>query len=837
MPNTLIEKLTNIKTAKENLKTALEGMGLNPGNDFSSYANFAQEQLQPAGGNGIKLFSTIEEMNADSNPHEGDLAIVYRSEIQNMTADMEVTSITFPETVTLPVAFTDNTYCRLRAVDSSIMFDGDCQLDQNSFRFNSWSESGMVSVEYTSTDGITYTRTRIRGDNGNLTNPVELHTTCKVEVEGEGEWNDNLGYFMQIGGMNFEGLFQYLNVDTNNQLTFNLSSLNISDTTINLVQAGPILNYEILKSAAKYLSQFYTASEFQFDAYIDYDNKVHIIYAKSRNDSLTRMFIVNKNSPEIYMGPNGRTVAEHFDAIYDDVEKTFKNEQSIAFTTMFKNVSSSGVNCVKINGYPICPIGIKQNNYDEWRHFNSTIYYLDTIDSNTNINITDDNLKLNEMVTKYVTAPTQLTLNDPNQILPGLIGYGKNGVVVGDNTIYNNLKTELISDSLCGNNNLNDLYYYENIPSKSQEARYNLLKNKIIKFNKSTSQTDKKIGILKEHINLQGTSSYNRFIVDGLSIGLVFTRGDNNYEVVILDNNGQTHYLYDEMPENCGGILRAWYYNNHIYIIFSDKTNASIYKLYKCTNTDDIEMITEIICPDTVAYFIDNSIFYINNGTSGQGSRKLYKFDLINELSSSVDLPFSVSSSHYLSRIGNVLTMCVYKLNDTFNKQTTLLQWNTNLELITNQEYTTNNTSNYIYNEYNVMAFRLNNKLYFSQYGYIYEADEINHTYNYVGVGENKSSGMDFVWASDNESLYTQELFTLFNYNEKNNITINDIWRLNNFALLTYYDNNFVEIVELIDVDQINNISNNGDIVTIIFNEKNNICTINPIGKIINIIE
>lgn len=212
MPNTLIEKLTNIKTAKENLKTALEGMGLNPGNDFSSYANFAQEQLQPAGGNGIKLFSTIEEMNADSNPHEGDLAIVYRSEIQNMTADMEVTSITFPETVTLPVAFTDITYCRLRAVDSSIMFDGNCQLDQNSFRFDSWSESGMIRAEYTSTDGITYTRTRIQGDNGDLTNPVELPTTCKVE----GEWNDNLGYFMQIGGGTFEGLYQSQSIKVKN---------------------------------------------------------------------------------------------------------------------------------------------------------------------------------------------------------------------------------------------------------------------------------------------------------------------------------------------------------------------------------------------------------------------------------------------------------------------------------------------------------------------------------------------------------------------------------------------------------------------------------------------
>ena len=384
----------------------------------------------------VKLFETEEQMQADTTAKEGDKAVVYRSEIQNMTADMEVTSLTFPDTVTLPTAFTGNARCRLRAVDSSVMFDGNCDLSKTSFRFDSWSESGMIRAEYTSTDGITYTRTRFQGDSGDLTNPVEV-PTCKVYRTEE--WNDNLGYFMQIGGMCFEGLFQYLKVDTNNQLTLNPLSLNISDTTINLVQAGPILNYEILKSAAKYLSQFYTDDEFQFDAYIDYDNKVHIIYAKSGYNSFTRIFVVNKSNPVIYMGPSGSTFTEHFDAIYDDTEKTFKNEQSIAFKTMFKNVSSSGFNCIKINGYPICPIGIQQNNYDKWRHFNSTIYYLDTIDSNTNINITDSNLKLNEMITKYTLAPTQLTLTKANELFPGVIAYGKNGIIEGDGSIYNNL--------------------------------------------------------------------------------------------------------------------------------------------------------------------------------------------------------------------------------------------------------------------------------------------------------------------------------------------------------------------------------------------------------------
>ena len=56
---------------------------------------------------GIKQFATVEEMQNSTGNKIGDLAVVYRSEVQNMTADMEVSSITFPETVTLPTAFTE----------------------------------------------------------------------------------------------------------------------------------------------------------------------------------------------------------------------------------------------------------------------------------------------------------------------------------------------------------------------------------------------------------------------------------------------------------------------------------------------------------------------------------------------------------------------------------------------------------------------------------------------------------------------------------------------------------------------------------------------------------
>lgn len=158
----------------------------------------------------VKLFETEEEMQADENAQEGDLAVVYRSEIQNMTANIQTQYITFPETVTLPEAVTSDYYCMLRATDPSKMFDGNILLSKTSFRFDGYPESGMIRVRYSSSDGITYTRTRFEGDSGDLSNPVDLGTI--VGVYSSEEWNDTMGYFMQIGGNVFEGLFECNNI-------------------------------------------------------------------------------------------------------------------------------------------------------------------------------------------------------------------------------------------------------------------------------------------------------------------------------------------------------------------------------------------------------------------------------------------------------------------------------------------------------------------------------------------------------------------------------------------------------------------------------------------------
>ena len=202
----------------------------------------------------VKLFETEEEMQADINAQEGDLAVIYRSEIQNMTIDTQTQYITFPETVVLPEAFTSDVYCMLRAIDTSVMFNGNVQLSATSFMFDSYTDTGMIAVRYSSEDGITYTRTMFQTETGDLTNPVDLGTI--VGVYSSEEWNDNIGYFMQIGGNVFEGLYEYQNkfnedyimsynnIKYNSNLTYNTKSIYIKDF-INFIKSN-ILNNDSL---------------------------------------------------------------------------------------------------------------------------------------------------------------------------------------------------------------------------------------------------------------------------------------------------------------------------------------------------------------------------------------------------------------------------------------------------------------------------------------------------------------------------------------------------------------------------------------------------------------
>ena len=203
-------------------------------------------------GGGVKLFETEEEMRVDSTAKEGDLAIVYRKEIQNMTSNTQTRYITFPTIVTLPEAFTGSAYGMIRAVDeySSEYFDASIDMSATSFRFMGYNHNGEeTTIEYTSPDGITYTRTT------EIVNPIDCGTL--VTPYERGGWNDNFGFFMKVDGASFDGLYQYgeqtdknlVSVLNNSGLTFDydsslnrLSNIQFGDSVIKSINIQKLWN-------------------------------------------------------------------------------------------------------------------------------------------------------------------------------------------------------------------------------------------------------------------------------------------------------------------------------------------------------------------------------------------------------------------------------------------------------------------------------------------------------------------------------------------------------------------------------------------------------------------
>ena len=389
-------------------------------------ANFDTEikSIETGGSGDVKLFETVEEMQADSTAKEGDLAVVYREEIQNMTADTQTQFITFPETVTLPEAFTDSVYGMLTAVDTGSEFDARVQLNRTSFSFDGGSTIfTRVSVEYTSTDGITYTRTKFSGVlGGELTNPVDLGTV--VRYEPMEPWNDALGYFMQVNGRTFDGLYTCNNVIVDYTYpVYNLDTDSVEEYVLlpkEVVDLRPtfIIPSKIedgtLKSGTIYVntSNFYKLSDIGWvGTVIAYSSATGNVNKYELTDSVlsekqtltaNKQIAGNNSNSNRYLSitPNG----------FSKITKAI-----LGFDNLFVGYdygTTRSTECPIVPGKEYGTDGISAS-------FNSNAYK-----------------KQDVMELQYVFAETQLTLNNANQLLPGIVGYGKNGIVTGDGSIY-----------------------------------------------------------------------------------------------------------------------------------------------------------------------------------------------------------------------------------------------------------------------------------------------------------------------------------------------------------------------------------------------------------------
>lgn len=230
-----IEITTNVPTLQLQTKaveiTSNGNISILPDTNYDgmTQVNLTINVPQESGSGDVKLFDTVEHMQADSTAQEGDMAIVYREELVPITEDSEFDSCIFPNTVVLDEPFTDDIFWYFVATDPTVRCDGTVSLTSSSFDL--YETFSGLEIQYTSEDGITYTRT----DGGEELQ--SFGTTIKYEkeyTESEGQfWNNVYGNFMKIGGSYFEGLYRY--GDTTPEDLVNCKKLSMNEDDIKTI--------------------------------------------------------------------------------------------------------------------------------------------------------------------------------------------------------------------------------------------------------------------------------------------------------------------------------------------------------------------------------------------------------------------------------------------------------------------------------------------------------------------------------------------------------------------------------------------------------------------------
>lgn len=510
----------------------------------------------------IKLFETVEDMNSDPNPKENDLAVVYREEIQPFKEDTETQFITFPEQVILDEPFTSDVYGMLRAVDESVMFNGQVTLSQNSFMFDGYSENGMIMVNYTSSDGVTYTRQEFIGDSGYLTNPVDLGTIVKWEPMEP--FNDVVGKFMLVGGNTFEGLYKYQEHNVNTKISY-LDNIHYSNDTSSVV-------YDL----TKYID---------LSPYIDLINSFLTKWNMSQNQI---SIIVTNDGIIIYGAQSDTGNNSHTDLICTDtgthyiglasslssIENYIVHKVVIHSNNTFEEVDLSYKSIPNVAN--VCYVDTIDNAYGYTKMIFPDLTLLQTDVIEIVNNAYSDSITAQPSYYRqfdYLIASTQLTLSSSNQLLPDISAYGKNGNITGDG-------------SICTPNNT-----FADIPA---QLYYNIKKQYDVMTPRVLTDDDKTIdkNIYFIPVKSDGTILLDTSKVSDLSY--IFTDCKNLTEIPLIDTSNATNMT--SMFSGCENLTT-------VPLIDTSSAIKMTYMFYGCENLTEIPLINTEKVTDTHGMF------------------------------------------------------------------------------------------------------------------------------------------------------------------------------------------------------------------------------------------
>lgn len=517
----------------------------------------------------VQLFDDKQTMDEFLNEHYNELevnnkAVVYgKQSIVPIGNEMLYTSIYLPETIVLKEPLTEDITFYNGQKSSHSEGGGNDYITPTEWNMFFHLNMAYASFTYTSSDGKTYTRGDVdisgRGWDDKF---IWNNDTCMLSIEHSQGSNNTKLFYRAVNG-HTDVLMQFFRtIKPVFDGIYNLE--NVEDTTVRRIgQTGTnFVNNNIITPSYVYIP---------------------IVPYSSTSD----MFGI-KTGTKIVQGLECDTFEELYQAPYSNITLVYDNSKIYVGTFNSYNTSTGTNTIVKSNRYVVrngkketealefklseqkfkyvngsltyafCPF-FETSNLEDFRILQNASYaYLRktaSLSSSATIKRSTDTL-LKVPLKAYNIAENQLSLDNNNQLLTGVIGYGANAAVIGDGSIYDNLdEAEVLSKifNLVPVTTNNHNQYYRPIPQTNITNVKN--KAKITYLKEDNTIGNNKYYIAKPNVtNHKATTMVRKYInsqdydpVNNVMVSVQYESIDNvNTYTLVIENYETKEVLYQE---------------------------------------------------------------------------------------------------------------------------------------------------------------------------------------------------------------------------------------------------------------------------------------------------